>query len=163
MEPHPVTAHDGKLLSPFRGARRNIRFFFKKDDHKASVSFKVNFGQGPKFARGLFKIALSSLAYFLGPTVALSHQFNTVREFVRHGRGKDTRYVMHKFADDRKYLNQAWPPYTSQSGDYVCIFRIAMSEFLVDLSDSQSYLAVLMENADNLYTQDKWFLLPPKR
>jgi hypothetical protein len=127
----------------------------------ARISFKIPFGQGPKVVRGLHKIALSSLAYFLGSAVAQSEQFNAVRQFVRYGKG--VRYVMVKDTENREYVNRAWAPYTSPSGDYVCTFRIAMSEFMVDLSEQQSSLTLLEAKARELYGEHGCYLLPSKR
>lgn len=161
MGSHAEVAHDGKTVSPFRGTERHIRATFQKDGPWGRVSFPVPFGQGKKFVHGLHKIALSSLTYFLGPDVARSEQFNAVRQFVRFNEG--VRHVMVKDTNEKGYVNQAWAPYKSSSGDYVCIFRIAMIEFIVDLSESQSSLAMLEANAHELYGEGGWCVLPLRR
>jgi hypothetical protein len=80
MESYPVAAHDGSRLAGYRGSKRDVRGKFSKQGDGAAISFEVPLGQNPKFIRGITKIALSSLAYFLGAQVALSSSFHPVRE-----------------------------------------------------------------------------------
>lgn len=145
MEPHSITVPGGGTLSPYKGKPRNIKAQFEVVGMLAKVGFEVPFGQGPKFVRGLHKIALSSLAYFLVLELALESKFDAVRDYVRHGEGK--RLVLFRPADDKRYAHHVSPPYKSESGDYLVGMRIGIAEFLVDLSPAMSLLPVLHEKS----------------
>jgi len=160
MESYPVTAHDGTTLAPFKGGQRNIRVNCSKGGQEATLSFNISIGDNPKFIRGLTKIALSSLAYFVGASVARSSRFDAIREFVIKGKG--VRYVMVKAPESNEYSNCAWVPYLSESGDYVCIFRIAVCEFVVDLGPTQSALTELEVKACEIYGETGWSILPAR-
>jgi hypothetical protein len=160
MERYPVIAHDGSTLAPYRGSRRDVRASLANDGGLGTISFTLPFGTNPKFVRGLTKIALSSLTYFLGPSLTRTSRFDAVRDFVVMGKGD--RHVLVKEAGDTEFRNSAWAPYVSGSGDYVTTFRIARVEFLVDLSESESALAGLEVNAHEQYGNVGWCTLPPR-
>lgn len=160
MENYPVRAHDGSTLAPFRGSQRNIRARFSSEGSVATVAFDVPFGANPKFVRGLTKIAFSSLAYFLGAPVARDSAFNPVRRFVLNGVG-DRHALLSKSQDDN-YRNSAWPPYVSQSGGYAVTFRIARTEFLIDLTENETDLSIFEAKAQEQYGETGWCILPPK-
>jgi hypothetical protein len=157
MEPHPVAGPRGETLSPYKGKPRNIKAQFEVVGMVAKVGFEVPFGQGPKFIRGLHKIALSSLVYFLGPELALESKFDAVRRYVRHGEGK--RQVLFRPADDKGYAHHVNAPYTSGSGNYLVGMRIGIVEFLVDLSPTMSVLPVLHQKSLEIPPTYHW--LPP--
>src|SRR3546814_16569378 len=52
------------------------------------------FGAGQKFRRGIYKIALGSIAYFEGAEYAASNLFDPVRAFVKHGTGNFKAVVL---------------------------------------------------------------------
>lgn len=158
MEPYPVKAHDGSRLAGFRGLRRDVRGQLSRQGNIASIKFDVTFGQTPKFVRGVTKIAFSSLAYFLGPEIARSPALNPVREFVRNGIGR--RHLLLVFGDGMVYRNTVWPPYVSPLGDYSITFRIASVEFLVDLSESESDLAMFQSKMPDCFGGKGWCILP---
>jgi len=160
MEKYAVTAHDGSTVAPYRGTQRNIRASFSKEGDFATVSFNLAFGSNPKFVRGLTKIAFSSLAYFLGASLARDSRFGAIRDFVLTGNGK--RHVLLSKARDTAYRNSAWAPYVSESGGYAVTFRIAQIEFLVDLTESESDLAIFEAKAQELYGDVGWCNLPPR-
>ena len=109
MNPYAVTGHDGTKLAALGNSDRNIRASLERDGRLATVSFSVTIGQSKKFVRGIVKIALSSLAYFLGRDLALSAEFDPARTFVREGVG--ARPVLLMPSSTRSYRNQVWPPY----------------------------------------------------
>lgn len=149
MNPVPVTAHDGSRLAPYRGSRRDIRATFTHDENLSRISFDAPFGQNQKFLRGITKIAFSSLAYFLGVQLARSPTFFSIRSFVKHGEGD--RHVLISSSDDNRYSNCVWPPYISCSGSYIVTFRLASVEFLVDLSEEESYIRKIQAAAQECF------------
>lgn len=156
MEPYAVPGPSGESLPPFKGKARNVKAQFEVDGALAKVSFDVPFGQGPKFVRGLHKIALSSLAHFLGPELALESKFDPVRHFVIKGHGN--RQVLFKPADDDKYAHLVSPPYQSADGQYLVGMRIGIAEFIADLSPTMSLLPGI--HAKSIETQAGYHLLP---
>lgn len=160
MEPTPVIAHDGSRLAPYRGAKRDIRARFTKQGHLASINFEIPFGQNRKFLRGITKIAFSSLAFFLGASLALSPAFTPIRRFVRYGVGE--RHLMLTFDSNSAFSNRVEPPYVSPSGDYAVTLRIASVEFLVDLSEEESSLSMFQSKAPEFSGEKTWCTLPSK-
>ncbi|MBX3628744.1 MAG: hypothetical protein KF908_02305 [Nitrosomonas sp.] len=160
MDPVPVTAHDGSYLAPYRGSTRDVRAKFTRDGDTARISFDIPFGQNRKFLRGITKIAFSSLAYFLGAPLARSPAFSSVRRFVKHGAGN--RHVLLTSSNDNCYSNSVWPPYISPSGDYAVTFRLTSVEFLVDLSEEESFIRMLQAKAPRFLGDKNWCTLPIK-
>lgn len=158
MEKHSVTAHDGSPLAPFRGSGRNVRATLSRNGNVGTVAFDVPFGDSPKFVRGLTKIALSSLAYFLGAETARQASFTPVRSFVLEGTGR--RHVLLSGSGDSEYRNSAWAPYRNESGGYVVTFRIAQNNFLVDLTEGESELPILEARMREQYGGAGWCVLP---
>lgn len=116
------------------------------------------FGQNPKFIRGIVKIAFSSLVYYLGTDLALSEYFDSIRLFVKNGQG--TRAILLKSSRDGEYKNQAWPPFKSDLGEYLVVFRLADTEFIVDLSPTLTLFPTLKERAFEIYGKSDWTFLP---
>lgn len=158
MDPVAITAHDGSRLAPYRGSKRDIRAKFTKQGHLAAINFDIPFGQNPKFLRGVTKIALSSLAYFLGAPLARSPAFNSIRRFVREGVGN--RHLLVTFDSDATYFNRVLAPNVSPSGEYAITFRIGSVEFLVDLSEKESLLGVFQAKALETFGENNWCTLP---
>lgn len=158
MESYSVIAHDGTRLGPFKNSSRNIQASIKPDGPVAEVSFKTPIGQNPKFVRGIVKIALSSLAYFLGGETALSDEFDPVRTFVLTG--KDNRPILLMKSTSTNYHNYASPPFKSETGEYVVGFRLAVIEFIVDLSPSITRFPVVKRKMAELYGDKGWACLP---
>ncbi len=158
MDPVPTTAHDGSRLAPYRGSKRDVRAKFTKDGNIARISFDIPFGQNRKFLRGITKIAFSSLAYFLGAPLARSPAFSPIRRFVRHGAGD--RHVLFTSSSDNTYSNSVWPPYVSPSGDYAVTFRLTSLEFLIDLSEEESFIAMFQTKAPEFFGEKNWCTLP---
>lgn len=158
MERYPVIAHEGTKLGAFGKSDRNIQASFKRDGQTAEISFSTSIGSKPKFVRGIAKIGLSTLAYFLGGELALSDDFDSVRKFVREGTGD--RPVLLKLVTTGGYLNQAWPPYKSETGEYAVTFRLASIEFCVDLTPKSTLFPMLKEKAIEMYGESGWTYLP---
>lgn len=122
MESHPVQTHLGERLGAYRGSERNMRASLERTGNIAKISFETEFGRNPKFARGLLKIAFSSLAWHLGAQALANESFNPIRRFVTKGYG--FRPVILCIDSDNGYRNQVWRPYVSPDGHYSIEFRL---------------------------------------
>ncbi len=160
MERRAVEAHDGVRLSAFHGAPRNIAASFSLNGAVATVSGSIAFGQSPKFVRGLAKIALASVAYFLGADTARATRFDAVREFVVRGTGK--RHALMRSCSDTKYRNEVWAPYQSATGDLAVSFRLGIVEFLIDLSPEEDQLPLFEAKQFEKEGANGWCVLPTR-
>lgn len=158
MESHPVKSPDGEFIPPCGKSERNIKAKFRVDGKDARISFNTTFGKRIKFCRGIYKIALSSLTYFLSPTLALNDFFDPVRDFVTLGKGK--RQVVVFNATDSKYKNEVWPPFVRHEEEYSVRIRISAVEFFVDLSPKMSILPDIQETLNESYGRNGWTCLP---
>jgi hypothetical protein len=158
MEHFPVVAHDGTKLGGFGKSDRNIQASFESEGDVVKISFSTSIGSKPKFLRGIVKIAFSSLAYFRGGELALSEDFDSVREFVREGKG--SRPVLIKPISKGDYLNQSWPPFKSETDEYAVTFRLTCLEFCVDLSPNVTIFPMIKEKAFEMYGESGWGYLP---
>lgn len=161
MERHAVLAHDGSHVAAYGGSDRNVNAQFTKiDDKKAQVSFSITFGNNQKFVRGLTKIAFSTAAYFLGAERIRGETFEPVRQFVLNGVGN--RHVMIKEAADPIFSNQAWAPFADSSGGLVVTFRLAQTEFLIDLTPDEGLLPIFEAKQMDINGTSGWCVLPPR-
>ncbi len=160
MENYSVRAHNGQALAAFRGSPRNIRARFSKEGSTATVAFDVPFGANPKFVRGLTKIAFSALTYFLGSSLAQDSSFDAVRSFVLEGKGD--RHVLLSASQDSEYRNSAWAPFRNDGAGYAVPFRIAQSEFLVDLTEQETELPIIEAKMREQFGDAGWCTLPPR-
>lgn len=158
MERYPVTTPDGERVAAVGGSARNIRAKLEKVGDTAQVSFNVPFGQSPLFVRGIHKIALGSVAYFLGAAAALQPSLDPVRSYVIHRSGR--RRVIALPVGDTSYKHVVRPPVKHATGDWTILFRLAMLEFLVDLSPEQRVLPKLVEELHQTHGEQRWTLLP---
>jgi len=159
LDPTPHTAPTGQIIGPFRGRQRDVKPQIEHDDSgRTSISFSINFGQHKKFARGLYKIALSSIAYLQGPETALSPKFDWLRTYVRHG--GQARRILLTLASDTQYVLAAYPPWQNAEGDQVMGVRIAMAEFLLDLTPSESQVPAFIELARTHFGEEHFSVLP---
>jgi hypothetical protein len=158
MERHPVTTPEGVRVAAFGKSSRNIRANIEKAGDKAQISYEVSIGLSPLFARSLHKIALSSTVYFLGREIALDPSLDYVRNYVRNGVGE--RRIIALTTNDPEYRNMVWAPYR-HNNDLTVTLRLAMLEFVVDLSPDQSVLPMLTEKLQQTHGEKGWSLLPP--
>lgn len=157
MDLSPITTPEGVRVGGIGKSARNIRATLTRNKNVAEINFEVSFGSSQKFARGIHKIALNATAYFLGHSAALDPQFDPVREYVRSGIGN--RHFMVITCSDQEYRNTVWAPYRHKDGLNVVV-RLAMVEFLVDLSPNQSALPLLEIELERTYGKNGWSLLP---
>lgn len=158
MESYPVKGPKGSLIAPYRGGDRNVKGTIQRVGDVYKLSFSVPIGKNKKFRRGIVKIGFSSFAYFLGLQLALSRDFDPIRQFVKTGKGE--RPILLMPSGDTNYLNRVWPPYQNDMGQYAITFRIAFVEFLVDLSPQASLFPELKAKAEHMYGKDGWGYLP---
>lgn len=158
MDPVPVTTPEGVRVGGVGKSDRNIRATLARDGNVAKVSFEVEFGSSPKFARGIHKIALNATAYFLGLEAAIDPQLDPVRAFVRNGSGN--RRILALVSRDSEYRNTVWAPYRHKDGLTVVV-RLVMMEFVVDLSPTQAALPLLTTELERTRGKNGWSLLPP--
>jgi hypothetical protein len=116
MNRYPVRGHDGSPVGPYRGSERNVKATYRSDGDAAVVRFTVNFASTPKFVRGVTKIALSTLAFYMGAGRALEPQLNAARSFVRHGIG--VRHLLIREPATPGYAHSFCPPYSNAGGHF---------------------------------------------
>ncbi len=115
-------------------------------------------GDSLKFVRGIIKIALSSLVYFIGHNEILKPKYDRIRKFVSKNEGNMKIFM--GVSDDLKFRNQVWSPYQDDKGNYSIILRIGIAEFIVDLSPDMRLIPLLYDNAMKLYGSKGWTILP---
>jgi hypothetical protein len=153
-----VKTEGGGVLSAYGKSRRNIRAGLTRSGNVADISFQLRLGEGPKFVRGIMKIAFSSLAFYC-PSEVLAPHFESIRRFVTDGDG--VRKIIWMGAPDKKFTNQVRPPFLHESGDYYAVsFRLAMVDFVVDLSPDMRLFEILKQKAYEQYGATGWSWLP---
>jgi hypothetical protein len=157
MDRKPVVSEFGPI-GKSGGSKRNVEAKVERVGNVADVSFSIQLGNAPKFARGLAKIAFSSLAFFHGPETVLSDKFDPIREFVLDGKGE--RKIAMFGASDYEYKNEVTPPVQNAAGDYAIHFRLACIEFIVDLSPGMVLFPVFKEKLNDMYGSNVWRELP---
>jgi hypothetical protein len=158
MERNEVHGKHNTHLARFGASKRNIRASFDVNGKFANIKFSTKIGESPKFVRGIYKIAFSSLAYFIGADEAVNQKYSQIRDFVRKGEG--TRKIIMISPEDTQYRNQVWPPYRSiATGEYAIGFRLSMIEFIVDLTPNMTLFPSLLSQLRNADTLN-WSYLP---
>lgn len=108
-----------------------------------------------KAIRGLYKIAFESLVFFLGAELGVEGRFDSVREFVMRGTSPKRRVILRDPGDSR-YLHEATPPWVDANGQYVVRLRLAVVEFIADLSSDVSLFPKLLAEAQNQWGDRGW-------
>ena len=160
MGPGVIQDSLNKPVAPFNGGERHIKGSFVKNENIEEIIFGFKFGCSKKFRRGIYKIALSSLAFFLGQNKVIGNDFNSIRGFVKKGEGDRTIFI--KGSADRKYRNQVWSPYVNDKGHYSIVIRLAFVELVADLSPDQSITPELMKMSKETYGDKDWTFIPQK-
>jgi HNH endonuclease len=155
MEKRSVKAHDGTTVGAYGKSTRNINARFERHGQFATISGEIEFGQGPKFLRGISKIALSSFTYYMGADQALSALFDPVRLFVLEGQG-DRPIIIKARSDMATRLNV---PIKLSANEYVVPFSVLCIDFYVDLSPNMSGLPTIKKWMLEQHGEDGWTLL----
>lgn len=158
MGPEQVKDSFQNTVAPFNGSDRHINATFENVGNLDSVSFDVKFAATKKFRRGIYKIGLNLLAYFLGRNKALHKDFDPIRDFVVRGKGDRTIFI--KGCEDKIYSNRAWPPYINEQNYYSIVIRLAFIEFVMDLSPDRSLTPVILAKAEEMYGDQGWTYMP---
>jgi hypothetical protein len=132
MDPVPITAEHGVRLGAYGKSARNIKAEKTIHGDRIEVTYSVEMRFSKKFVRGLHKIALGSLTFFLGAKEALDQKYDCIRRYVNEG--EEERKALAILSEDWDYRNQVWPPYRSKSGDHTLVVRLAVMECAIDLS-----------------------------
>lgn len=158
VDPHPVISESGHRLSAAGRSARSISATLERSGETGTITFSTEVGRSPKFVRGIVKIALSQVAYFLGPEVVLDSVFDPIRNFVRDGSGK--RHILLTQTSDDLYRNIGWVPYRSEAGTLVSVFRLGYVEFCVDLSPGETEFPKMKAQAQKIMGKNGWSFLP---
>lgn len=158
MEKHSITDPHGNKVAPYRGKERDVKANIETSNRIGEISFDIPMSNRKKLRRGLVKIALSSLAYYLDSKLALNAQFDPARRFVKDGKGE--RPILWSISEDLNFRNQVWPPYVDKNNNYSVILRIAIIEFAIDLSPDVSLFYELQEKSKELYAKGRTGYLP---
>jgi len=153
-----ITDIKGEKLAPYSGGERHINASISAQGSETKINYKTPFGYSKKFRRGIYKIALGSLAYFLGANAVLGSDFDNVRSFVKKGEGD--RFIFFRPSPDVEFKNQAWPPYVNEDGYYSVAVRLTFVEILADLSPEQSLAPIIMAKSQELYGDTNWAYTP---
>ena len=145
-------------MAPFSGGNRHINATFEREGNISKVSFDVKFATSKKFRRGIYKIGLNSLAYFLGRSKSLHDDFNPIRDFVVKGKGDRTIFI--RGCENINYSNQVWPPYVNEHNYYSIVIRLAFVEFVIDLSPDCSITPVILKKSKEIYGDQGWTYMP---
>lgn len=157
MDPKPIS-FNGTYVGSFGKSKRNIKASFDTRGSDAHISFSVTFGENPKLIRGIVKIAMSSLVYFIDHNEVLKSKYDPIRKFVIKNEGN--RKIFWGESKDLQFRNQVWSPYLDEQGNYLIIIRIGIVEFIVDLSPDMRNMPILYKNAMELYGTKGWNILP---
>lgn len=149
----------GQRVGPYRGRSRDIKPKIEKLGGKlCSIEFDAPIGQDNKFPRGMYKIALNSITYMLGPVVARSERFNWLRNYVK--RGGKRRKIMLTSTQNKNFTVTAFPPWINAHGDYALQVQIGLANFLLDLSEDESLMPVFEQEALSQYGKSGFSVFP---
>ncbi len=157
MDPKPVY-FDGSYIAAFGKSKRNVKASFDIKGSDAHISFSPTFGENPKFIRGLVKIAMSSLVYFIDHNQVLQSKYDPIRKFVIKNEGN--RKIFWGESKDLKFRNQVWLPYIDNEGNYSIIIRLGIAEFIVDLSPKMTLMPKLYTKVKKCHDEKGWTILP---
>jgi hypothetical protein len=128
----PVKLKDGRVIGPSGKSKRNIDLKISIDGKMANVNMGFKIGEDPKAVRALFKIAYEYICFQFGESEVLQEKYDNIRSYIVTGSPK--RKVVAITPDSSSYENRIWAPYISEEGYYSVALRIAVLEFMVDLS-----------------------------
>lgn len=148
-----------KVLSPCTGKEADIKGGITElPEGVAYVSMEGNIGHHPKLSRALHKIALESVAYFLGVEAALREEYDQVRNFVLDGVGN--RIVLLLMPEKWEYKNIVRTHYIDGQGNYCVSMKIGGIEMIVDLSPNQVHVPTMKNYLFNTYGKRGWSWVP---
>jgi len=148
-----------KVLNPYQGKAIDVKANITELPGKmAYIKIEGNIGHHPKLSRALHKIALESVAYFLGVEAVLHEKYDQVRDFVLKGNGNRVIFLL---APSRwEYKNIVEAPYIDEEGNYCVFMKIAGIIAIVDLSSNQMHVPTIKNYLFNTYGKRGWLWLP---
>lgn len=145
----------GKKLPAAKASNGISNVTFSGNGNIETVTFDQQFGAGPKFVRAVYKVALGSIAYFLGLEAVYESKYNGVRAFVREGIG-DFRVLMLERQDTLR--NCFGPPWTTDSTPHPIVgMTILGITFIADMDPEQRGMAHIRAVAPK---EDRFVILP---
>ena len=158
-EKHGIMLEDGTQLTAYKKNSRSAKFDdIEIKDIAASVSIKIDFGQGKNFVRGLTKIAINGFVYIGGYDTVISSAFNSIREYVKHGGVKRKSLILK--APDDEYILAIKTITKNENGQYIAVIRIGSIHFIIDLSPDGSVIDEISKAAMTLYGKQGWVTIP---
>lgn len=147
----------GKALKPARASHGIAHLQFERDAHLGKVSFTQTFGDDPRFIRAIYKVAISSFVYHMGPELVRQTAFDAVRTFVKDGEGRFEAILINRAGCD---LQEFMPPATNKDhSGWVVSFTIFGIQFIADLFHGQKALAK-MTSMLVMEAHSNWTKLP---
>lgn len=149
-----------RKLGRYGKSERNIDVISEfLPNNQMSNSVSVEFGKNKKVVRALYKIGLSTLAYYLGPNEVLKDKYDVIRKYVLSGIGKRSVILLGEESQKQEFRNQAWPPF-GNNGEYAVTFRLAYMDFTTDLSKEITIYPKLIEELKKQRGTQGWTYLP---
>lgn len=146
----------GRRLSPASASTGIRDASVKVDGAEATTRFSMAFGADPKFTRAIYKIALGTVAYFLGVEAAASTPFDPVRAFVRKGEGPFRVLLLSEVGE---IASQVSPPWSHPDGMSVPMTLLGV-DLIADLDPAQRGINKLVDHLSAGEVQYGWWLLP---
>lgn len=147
----------GKALKPARASHGIADLQFERVDHLGKVSFSQTFGDDPKFIRAIYKVAISSFVYHMGPELVRQTKFDAARNFVTAGGGRFEAILINRAGSN---LHEFGPPATNDDrSGWVVSFTIFGIQFITDLCHGQKALAK-MTSMLVMEAHSNWTKLP---
>ena len=131
----------GKKLHPAHKSNGITNTWVKADGVRLSIGFTQDFGNDPGFLPAVFKIGLNLVAYFRGPEVAASEEYDHIRAFVWGEPHASSLTVAMDAPEGAKKGTGNPREYTKEGRPYP-IFQVEILGifFLIDMAPDQSML-----------------------
>ncbi len=156
MESSPVAVAN-RRLSPFRSRTRDIKVATESVGSEGRFHFQTQLASSPKFARGLYKIALSLVAFFWGEETALLTRFDWIRKYVTRGDGESRIILTPRTVIE----NRVWVPTGRDELPELAMITLMGVDFLIDLTRSGRVFDDLKDQFRKHYGRDGWTTIPP--
>lgn len=141
-DPVPREFPGGHKIGPYRGRDRDVTASVKHHySGLSTVSVSHTVGQHKKFPRGLYKIALSSIAFCYGHDFALENRFDWIREYVLHG-GQRRRIILTRSPGADSQFNTS-ELFLGPEDALAIEIKISSTNFVLDLSPKEIWVADL--------------------
>lgn len=163
LEKHPVSPRDGFTVPPRNANDRALEGSIQQVGDMAKVEFSFQIGKHKKFNRALYKVAFTSIAYFLGTSSIEGKEYDHIREYVLHG-GAPRPVIMFR-PDQHKYRHEVLPPLKSEvTGFYLVRMMLCGLTFIIDLAPNLDAISELKSTLERDQQYNGWWsMVPPIR